>query len=43
MCGTCEFSTDGVNELQCPKQLISGVTVPGESPNLRRKLVTEKE
>ena len=32
VCGKCEFCTDGVNELQCPKQRNSGFTVPGERP-----------
>lgn len=29
VCGKCEFCTNGVDELQCPKQLNSGMTVPG--------------
>ena len=29
VCGRCEFCTNGTNELQCPKQLNSGFTVPG--------------
>ena len=29
VCGKCEFCTNGLNELQCPKQLNAGFTVPG--------------
>ena len=29
VCGKCEFCTNGLNELQCPKQLNSGFTVAG--------------
>ena len=30
VCRKCEFCTNGVDELQCPTQLNSGFTVPGE-------------
>ena len=30
VCGKCEFCTNGVNELQCPKQTNSGFTVAGD-------------
>lgn len=30
VCGKCEFCTNGLDELQCPKQLNSGFTVPGK-------------
>ena len=30
VCGKCEFCTNGVDELQCPQQLNSGFSVPGE-------------
>lgn len=33
VCGKCEFCTNGTNELQCPLQLNSGVTVPGGCSN----------
>ncbi|KIW15286.1 hypothetical protein PV08_05331 [Exophiala spinifera] len=29
ICGTCEFCTNGTDELHCPYQKISAVTVPG--------------
>ena len=29
VCRKCEFCTNGVDELQCPAQLNSGVTTPG--------------
>ena len=37
VCGKCEFCTNGVNELQCPKQLNSGLTVAGASHGLVRQ------